>query len=159
MTKTSGADARLAAECGVFSAYLLGSAAPHDVVAAYTRAHAVGVIRTSAASALDRAALATARRGPVLARAADAFAAFAARGGLLRQKVVLLVAILESRGDTADYIDTAQPGSIAGFVADAAVRTLITLSLAAAAAVVIVPLAGWYAISGAPDASTGNAAP
>jgi hypothetical protein len=148
----------LAAECGVFTAYLLGGPAPHDVVAAYTRAHALGVIGTTPASMLDRAALATARRGPVLARAADAFVAFAARGGLLRQKVVLLVAILESRGDTADRIDTAQPGSIAGFFAEAAVRGLFTLSLAAAAAVVIVPLAGWYVVTGAPRAQDGDGA-
>jgi hypothetical protein len=149
VNSTPAAEAGLAAECEVFSTYLLGAAAPPDVAAAYIRAHRLGVIGGAAGSALDRAALQMARGGPLRARAADAFAAFAARGGLLRRKIVLLVALLESRGDTADRIDTAQPGSVASFFLEAAIRGTLALILAAAAAVVIVPLAAFHLGTGA----------
>jgi hypothetical protein len=101
----------LALECDVFCRYLLGRRPGSDVAAAYHRAHAVGSVQRIEPTVLDRALLDIARVGPALAHAADAFASVARRPSLLRRKLVLLVAILESHGSSAAVLDTARPGS------------------------------------------------
>lgn len=145
------ADPALAAECGIFTWYLVERPVPADVVDAYLRAHAVSPVTASVSpQALDHAVLCVARIGPRFARAADAFAALAARGGLLRRKLVLLVAILESRGDTVRSIDRARPGSRVAWVAEVAGRALLSLLAVVAATALIAPMTAWYLIAGSP---------
>ena len=129
-------------ECVLFTRYLLGTEPPADVLSAYMRAHELGVIASGGtASAIDRATVAFARLGPRAARAADAFAAVAARGGLFRRKIVLLVAILESRGAGADLLDTADGGSRGRFAIVMVTGALASALRAAVATAVILPWA------------------
>jgi hypothetical protein len=135
----------LAAECRVFCRYLLGRDAPPDVVDAYCRAHEGGCAGPGLAlTALDRALCGVARGGPRLARIADSYAAVCARGSVLRRKLVLLVAILESRGSTAAALDTAVPGSRLAWLAGAAASAAGWAVAAGAGALVVVPAWAWH---------------
>lgn len=140
----------LADECATLARYLMGRDAPELVVRAYQRAHGVCEIDRPAGP-LDRALMTFARGGPGFARAADALAAFCCRAGVLRRKVVLLVAILESFGATSDAIDTADGRSFAWFVCRTACAVCASVLAALFAALAIVPLAAWLALRGAAD--------
>src|SRR5262249_40949108 len=101
-------DPELATECDVFCRYLIDRAATPAITGAYARAHAIGSVEADRpATAFDRRLLQFARRGPRFARMADSYAVIFARLSVLRRKLVLLVAILESIGSTAVVIDTA----------------------------------------------------
>ena len=143
----------LARECSIFTRYLIGCEPPSDIVTAYQRAHAVSAVAASRASPpLDRALLAVAHVGPRLARTADAYAALFAKASLLRRKLVLLVAILESRQQTAALIDTSVPGSLAsGFLA-VGLNAFASASMACFAALLIGPLFIWYRAAGVGEA-------
>jgi hypothetical protein len=131
----------------VFTRYLIGIDAPPIVLDAYQRAHDRGsVVTGSQETSLDCALLRLARLGAAGTRAADAYAALFARTSVLRRKLVLLVAILESWRRSADLIDTATSESIAGLVLSTAGRALRSAAAAAMAAVVLVPLRIWFSI-------------
>ena len=98
-------------ECRRLTHYLIGSDPPPAVMDAYVRAHRHPGLEARAATGREKALLRMASMGPVFVRAADAYGAVFARGSLLRRKLVLLVAILESHGRSAAAIDTATPGS------------------------------------------------
>jgi hypothetical protein len=136
----------LALECRTFVQYLVGEDPPHDIVAAYQRAHDVSTVSASGLSsrALDQALLRLARVGPVCARAADGYAAVFAKASVLRRKLVLLVAILESRGQTAARIDSAEPGPRAAWILGLSARIGLSLLMLGAATLAIVPLRIWY---------------
>jgi hypothetical protein len=136
---------RLSAECDVFCRYLADRPAPREVVSAYRRAHECGVVSFDCSGpAIDCALLRIARRSPLLTRAADAYAVTFAKSSLLRRKLVLLLAILESFGETIGAVDTVLPGSrgrwavgvVAGVGGFAAMLCLV--------AVALVPLRIWY---------------
>lgn len=143
------ADGVLARECRTFVGYLVGGDATPDIVSAYERAHTVSAVRASRVSApLDRALLAVARSGPRSARAADAFAGLFARASVLRRKLALLVAILESREPTAAMLDRPYAGArAAGFLA-AVLNASASVARACLAMVVIGPLCLWYRVAG-----------
>jgi hypothetical protein len=132
-------------ECDVFHRYLMGAAAPEDVLTAYRRAHEVGGVEArGVAEPLDRALLGVARNGPAWTRIVDAYAAVFAKSSLLRRKVVLLLAILESRGSSSEALDTAMPGSRLVWTAQVALCAALTLCRIAVAALVVQPLGLWY---------------
>jgi len=143
-----GGGETLIAECRVFCRYLVGIGPPSDVVAAYQKAHALGVVNLGRPTPMDRALLRVAGMGPALARTADAYAAVFARSGLLRRKLVLLIAILESRASTATLLDTAVPGSLALWVVGVAIQSAAWTVRVALAAVCIIPLTIWYSFVG-----------
>lgn len=144
--------ALLAAECQVFCRYLLEQNAAADVVAAYQRAHEVGSIETAPRSALDLALLRVARIGPAFTRATDAFAAVAATSSVLRRKLILLIAILESRGPTATAIDTAVPGSRVSWMLAVAWHAGLSVLYACLAALLVAAPCAWYAVVGRREA-------
>ena len=122
----------LTRECLVFTRYLLGIAASAEIVASYRRAHEVSRV-DRADSRMDVALVRCARSGPAWTRLADAYAGVFAASGSLRRKLVLLVAILESRPETADDLDLADGTTrtralLRAF--GAATRWLLTLGLA-----------------------------
>jgi len=113
----------LAAEADAFCRYLTGHAAPRYVRLKYVEAHVVGASPDRGAS-FDDVLVALARRGSTRARLADAYAAVFSRAGTLRRKLILLVAILESTGETANVVDSPDAGSGFRFVVEAFVRGL-----------------------------------
>jgi hypothetical protein len=111
-------DEALGRECERFTAYLVGEAASERVLDAYTRAHAAGVVDPSGGvTAFDRALVRFAGHGSFCARAADAHGRVFAPGGLLRRKLVLLVAILETDPRGRPLVDTVSARSGAGLLA------------------------------------------
>jgi hypothetical protein len=137
----------LAAECGVFCRYLVERDAPPEVLAAYQRAHEHGTVEAGViATPLDHALLRIARTAPSVARTADAYASLFAGSSLLRRKLVLLLAILESRGPTAAALDTAGRGSGVLWVAQLGAHSCGWLMRVFMAAPLVVSLWIWYGL-------------
>ncbi len=105
-------------ECDVFCRYLSGEKASDYVRERYRAVHQRGSVEPAGgASAFDRALVAIARGGPFVARCADSHARVFATGGLLRRKLVLLLALLEVR--EPERVDTVTHRSRAAFLAHA----------------------------------------
>ena len=85
----------LEAECAVFTRLLVGSAPGPYVTRKYADAIAAHA-RLAPRDAFERVALALARLGPWLARAADAHARLFAPSSALRKRLIVLLAILET---------------------------------------------------------------
>ncbi|MGH9200056.1 MAG: hypothetical protein ACRD2A_02325 [Vicinamibacterales bacterium] len=137
----------LACECGVFCRYLADLDATPEIVHAYRRAHDIEGLKMGAATPIDRALLRLASGGPTLTRMADAFAAVAARDSALRKKLVVLIAILESRSASAAVIDSASPGSRLAWAIGAAAQGGGWLLRFVLAALLLAPLRLWYGVS------------
>jgi nucleoside-diphosphate-sugar epimerase len=110
------ADAGLAsdapgAECRVFTQHLLGRD-PDDYVTATYRAALAEMPVLSARGRFDEALLSFARIHPLYAKVADAYASVFLRAGALRKRLVLLLAILETRPPFSEAIDQAVGGSM-----------------------------------------------
>jgi hypothetical protein len=88
-------DARLARECRIFTRHLIGADPGEYVTTRYTDAHRVRPGFT-AESPFDRFLCAFARGSPLMTRLADAWSAVFAPTAVLRRKLVLLLAMLES---------------------------------------------------------------
>ena len=106
-------------ECDVFCRYLTGAEAGDYVRSRYRAAHERGALEPrDGASAFDRALVALARAGPFATRLADSHARVFTSGGLLRRKLVLVLALLEVR--EPERVDTLTHRTRAGFLAHAA---------------------------------------
>jgi nucleoside-diphosphate-sugar epimerase len=106
----------LAREARVFARHLLGADATDYVVAQYQSAHDSRP-ELAAADPFDRATVALGRRHWIVARLVDAGAAVLRPRGILRRKMVLLVAILESAPPFHTTIDSGLGNSRAVAVA------------------------------------------
>lgn len=104
-------------ECQTFTRYLLGTDPTEYICAQYERAHAARG-ETRAPASFDRALVQAAGKHPWLARLADSYAVVFRRRGTLRQKLVLLLAILESTKPTAAVLDAAD-GAVATILSGA----------------------------------------
>jgi hypothetical protein len=103
----------LAEECRVFTRYLVGSQPTTYVVDQYVKAHHVSR-KLSPADVFDQRLVAVAARRPLFARLVDSYARIFAPSSLLRQKLVLLLAILETAPPTCHVID--RPPAVSGIV-------------------------------------------
>jgi NADH dehydrogenase len=136
-------------ECRVFTRHLLGLDPDRAVVRSYGAALAA-LPALSADSAWERAVLSLARHGVTGARSADAFAAVFARGSVFRKRLVILLAILESRPPYSDRIDSALGGSAVLVLARLAARGLGSLLYLAAGALWLVPVRLVLGVRGEP---------
>ncbi|HMB70433.1 MAG TPA: hypothetical protein VKU85_14040, partial [bacterium] len=130
-------DAELDAECETFCRYLIGTDPGEYVKRKYREAHAPG--RRGPRRELQDPLTEVARRGPGFARLMDAWAVVFARDGTLRRKLVLLLAVLESSGETSGAVDRPDAGSMPGFFLATALR-VAGFMLTLAAAVIAVPV-------------------
>jgi hypothetical protein len=94
----------LAEECRVFTRYLAASGPTTYVVEQYIKAHHTSQ-KFSPADLFDQRLVGFARRRPLSTRLADSFARVFAPSSLLRRKLVLLLAILETASPTCHVID------------------------------------------------------
>ena len=84
-------------ECEVFTRYLLDESPSAKVKASYVRAHEIGTVAPpEGVTTHDRVALALARRGGTWLKMADVNARFFGKGGYLRRKLVMLLALIET---------------------------------------------------------------
>lgn len=103
--------AELDAECDVFCRYLTGAAIDEYVREKYAAAHECGAVELPDTTRFERAVVAIAHTAPWLAHAMDSYSRLFGNGHLLRRKLVVLLAILETRSPPADRIDAPTAGS------------------------------------------------
>lgn len=134
-------------ECRVFTRHLLGVEADAFVLATYRDAVA-RVPALAPASAFDEALLASARRGAGWTRIADAYAALLARDSALRRRLVMALAILETRAPFHHRIDA--PAGVPGLSlwTRAGLRVALAAVSLAAGLLVFAPLRLAVAVSG-----------
>jgi nucleoside-diphosphate-sugar epimerase len=130
-------DAVLDAECATFTRYLIGAEPSAYARTKYREGHRPGIGGPAdLPPSPDDRLVEFARRGPLATRIADTWAGLFARGGRLRRKLVLLLAILESDGATSARVDSPEPGGAVGFGLRTALRGagfLVSLAVAALA--------------------------
>jgi nucleoside-diphosphate-sugar epimerase len=107
-------------ECEVFTRYLIGRSPDEYILRKYTEANrARDLSVTSANDRFGKRLLRVASMSPILTKLADSFSAVFAKRSLLRKKLVLLIAILESSRAAGELV-----GPIEG---KGTVRTWISL--------------------------------
>ena len=99
-------------ECRVFTRFLVRASATPYVVDRYLEAHRLSDT-FAPASGVDRALVTVARWSPAVTQMADAYARLCARRGVLRKKLVLLLAILETSSPFYRSIDNEPSRSFA----------------------------------------------
>jgi hypothetical protein len=103
--ETGGGTERLQAECVVFCQHVIGGRPDAAVLDCYTAAHESRADLFTASDRFESALLRFASRGAGRARLADAYCSFFAPGSVLRRKLALLTAILESTGSTFEVFE------------------------------------------------------
>jgi hypothetical protein len=131
--------AELDLECGVFTRYLTGTSANDYVRQKYRQAHAV-TVQLRAASRSDDVLVAFARHGTIFAKLADSHAALLAPASLLRKKLVLLLAILETCPPYYQGIDAPVGGGPARAILRLVGNGVVSLASLAAGSIVLVPM-------------------
>lgn len=127
--------------------YLLGSPPSEYAVLTYCRLEPLAPFKLESWDGFDRALVRTAGWHPVVARVADLHARFFRPHTLLRKKLVLLTAILESSPGSAAALNESGGGMAA------AIGSLVWVGLGAALSlvlgcVVFLPVRAWVAVTG-----------
>ena len=136
-------------ECDTFCRYLAGAECGERVRAKYREAHELGIVAVDGASTrFDRALVAFARLGTFSTRLADAHARLFRNGGLLRRKLVLLLALLETHADTVGRVDAPTVSGPVAFVVETTLRLAVFALLALLGLFVFLPLRALCAIGG-----------
>ncbi|MCC6988811.1 MAG: NAD-dependent epimerase/dehydratase family protein [Acidobacteria bacterium] len=125
-------------ECRVFARHLLDIEPDAYVLGTYRDAVA-RVPALSPMSAFDDVLLARARRGGVWTRLADAYAALFARDSALRRRLVMVLAILETRAPFHHHLDTPDGSPGAALWLRTAARVVAAGLSLAAGVLVFVP--------------------
>jgi nucleoside-diphosphate-sugar epimerase len=139
-------DESLANECGVFTRYLLTRDPDSYIVSHYAAASSARPLAPT--STFDRALLAFARMGPLSARLADSYASAFVRNAVLRKRLVLLLALLETRGPFHRDIDRAVPGSLPFLLARLSITTFAALVTLLVGSLILAPAHAVLAIAG-----------
>jgi hypothetical protein len=107
----------LAHECRAFAAYLTGLAPTPYVLEKYRLGHGrIPYLTQEPPKRVDRLLLGAATHGSFLLRCADAYARILRPTGLLRQKLVLALAVLENSPPTHLRLNSAREGSPAALI-------------------------------------------
>ncbi len=149
MPDTTPGQEPLGLECRVFTGYLAGRTPDEYIRLRYERGHARIPYRLAGGlTAADRAILRVARLGTVPARMADIYSRFFRPTGALRQKLVLLFAVLENSPETQAWFNSAAEGGPVTLIGGLAVSGLASAFLLVAGIVCIGPL---HLLAGASD--------
>lgn len=125
-------------ECRVFTQHLLGRD-PDDYVIATYRSAVAGMPELCADSRFDETLLSFARIHPWGAKIADAYASLFLRAGALRKRLVLLLAILETRPPFSQAIDQAVGGALPVLLIRLGARTAVALASLVAGTLIFTP--------------------
>lgn len=131
--------APLARECDIFCRYFAGQPATSFVAQKYTEAHARDR-RYEPQNAFDRILLGWAAASPLAAQWCDSYACLFARGSLLRKKLVLLAAILESSAPEHGFDEQIQDVRAAEVILRMAGRGMLLAVRLAVALLFIAPV-------------------
>ncbi len=135
----SAASSPLERECEVFCQYLAGIRPDAYVRGKYEEAHRVAR-DYEGGGPFDRLLLGLASNGPVFASFADSYASLLARRSLLRRKLILLLAILESCAPARGFQDSPDGGPLPALYLRIAGRGVNFLLRFLVSAVVLLPL-------------------
>ena len=131
--------AELGRECDVFVRYLSRADSTPYVRAKYTRA-VERIPSLRARPGFESRLLRFAGRGPTAARIADAYAALLAPDSVLRSRLVLLLALLESTPPYHEAIERPPPGASAKELSGAIVAGMAGVISLVAGLLVLLPL-------------------
>jgi hypothetical protein len=131
--------ATLERECQVFTRHIARMSPTPYVIGKYVEAHRVSPAFV-AAERLEQWLVAAARFGPAVTRLADAYARLFAPRGVLRKKLVLLLAILETSAPFHRAIDHEPPRQLLAAMLHLAVTGLAGALAALVGVMVFVPL-------------------
>lgn len=130
----------LDSECRVFCRYLIGKE-PNDYVRRkYRVAHETSSLVRGSSPSSDPMLVKIARGNPAATRVIDAYARVFRPSALVRKKLVLLVAILESCAPSHSDLDSPDSASIPWLFLKSIERSLTFALLVVVASVVILPL-------------------
>lgn len=144
---TTAAARQLRAECRVFTRHLLGRTPDEYVMDRYRSAHET-VPALAAGGRFDESLLACARLGPLGTKIADAYAGLFFRHSVLRKKLILLLAILETRPPFSETIDASIVGSPPVLLARLVLKTTGALLSLVAGTVIFTPIRAALALRG-----------
>ena len=134
---------RLERECDVFARYLTGRVAEAYVGRKYQEAFGVGQkAQLAVCGRFDQLLLTLAGTHPLLTRVADIYSRFFSSGSVVRRRLVMLLALLESDAVSIQRLDFPTCGGLAGFVLGMGVRGLVSLLLLVPALLILLPLQG-----------------
>jgi hypothetical protein len=125
-------------ECERMYRYLVGGAPREYVIQRYVDGHAARPEWFEPSSALDRTLSSAARRIPL--GIVDATSRFASPGSVLRRKLVLLLAILESTPPTCDLFEVPTVSGRTGFYLHMIPKGIVLIGALLLGAVLITPL-------------------
>lgn len=126
-------------ECEVFCRYLIGEAPTAYVVEKYEAGVKSEVFRQAKPTTFDLKLLQFAAKRPLLTGLADAYSRFFRPNSILRRKLVLLLAILESTTFAAQ-VDESDDRGLIGFLAGSTIATAGFAARLAAGVALFLPL-------------------
>ena len=132
-------------ECWVFTEYLLGCAAHAYAIRKYAEAHQVSDV-FSAGNRFDFFLVRAARIHWAIAKLADGYARMFAPRALLRRKLVLLLAILETSAPSCHLIDSVEGGNRLALLVRLAARATVSMLSLVAGVMMFLPaqlIFGW----------------
>ena len=133
-------DNSLILECQTFCRYLLGSSPDSYIVGKYQQAHNVGHPTENVDSVyFDGFLLFLAKRTPLLTKLADSYSRVFYPNSLLRRKLVLLLAILESYAPTYEKLDTPNANGLPQLCLLTCIRTLTFALAVLVSSIILMP--------------------
>ncbi len=129
----------LARECEVFCRYLTGHSASKFTQEKFSEAHQRDS-RYHEESSFDHILLSVARLGTLAAQCMDSYACIAARSSLLRKKLVLLMAILESSDPKHGFDDQISDTPTASIILKMAGRGILFGLRLVPTALILIPI-------------------
>lgn len=134
-------DAAAASECEVFARYLTGTAPASYVRDKYLQAFAgPQLARLAVRDRFDALLLRIARVHPLLTRMTDLYSRYLRIDSVVRRRLVLLLAILETHAESVNQLDRPDCSGMAGFVAGMAWHGLWSALLLLPVLLVLLPL-------------------
>jgi len=129
------------AECSVFTRYLTGQLPDSCTAEKYAAAFIPGQpLGKDLQSGFDALLVRLAVIHPLFTRAVDAFSRFFYAGSTLSKRLILLLAILESRASTAVELDYPDNTTFAGFMFSVAMQFAVFTILLGVATLFLLPL-------------------
>jgi len=128
-------------ECETYTRYLSGESADRYVVDVYSRAlESVECLVEPTTNRFDLLLARLSVKHPILTRAVDGYCRFFYRAAPVRKKLILLLAILESKGKYAEILDTADALPRAKTLLHVVVQSTISVLVIGIATLVLLPL-------------------
>jgi hypothetical protein len=151
-------DHALCIECQIFCEYLVHQNPDTYITQKYQQAHQFGNIPfPKIVPPFERGLMLVARIHPFMTRLADSYSRFLFPSSILRKKLVLLVAILESGKHNQGFSDMPEPATRMTFLTRCAFEGVVFLCITCMAFIFLFPihlgcsLYGWMLLDNKPE--------